>query len=91
MLRYFHSGFPLLLSQFPESPQFRPPAWFCVSAGVLVLLFQFLLFHGESEFNKYQKYIREEKKGLPACTIEDICRVFVSFMLLLHCQYIKIA
>ena len=40
-------GFPAILAQFPETPQFRAAGWFCVAAGVTVLLLQLALFHGE--------------------------------------------
>ena len=44
-------GFPAILAQFPETPQFRPVGWFCVAAGVALLLLQLLLFHGECAWN----------------------------------------
>ena len=42
-----NAGFPAILAQFPETPQFRTAGWFCVAAGVTVLLLQLALFHGE--------------------------------------------
>ncbi|CAI8044642.1 hypothetical protein GBAR_LOCUS24744 [Geodia barretti] len=40
-------GFPLILAQFPNTPQFRTAGWFCMASGVALLLMQLLLFHGE--------------------------------------------
>jgi MFS family permease len=55
-------GFPLILAQFPNTPQFRTAGWFCMASGVALLLMQLLLFHGECawkcpdiNFIRYQK------------------------------------
>ena len=47
IINYFNTGFPLIMAQFPSSPQFRTAGWFCVATGVAILLLQLLMFHGE--------------------------------------------
>ena len=78
------AGFPAILAQFPETPQFRSAGWFCVAAGVAVLLLQLALFHGECTWNcsseaihkKYMREIPPFEKGTP-CQIK-FCKIFVS-------------
>ena len=73
------TGFPVILAQFPKTPQFRPPAWFCVAVGVALLLLQLALFHGESAWH-CQKIQHQIKKPLLKREQKHatVCQVVVS-------------
>ena len=77
------AGFPAILAQFPGTPQFRPAGWFCVAAGVAVLLLQLALFHGECAWHCRKPTRSKCPKEL--CVIEEdrpwsnyVCKIFVS-------------
>ena len=75
-------GFPAILAQFPETPQFRPAGWFCVAAGVALLLLQLLLFHGECAWNcctatKAKKITKKLSTKDTPCQVQ-ICKILVS-------------
>ena len=74
-------GFAVILAQFPNTPQFRPPAWFCVAVGVSLLQLQFFLFHGESTWHcskDYHKKIQSKMKRHVSKKHVTFCQVFVS-------------
>ena len=77
MVLFLSVGFPILLSQFPNIPQFRPAGWFCASAGAVVLILQFRLFHGESEW-KYGESKSNHKSQRIKFTKKGCCKVIVS-------------
>ena len=77
-------GFPAILAQFPETPQFRSAGWFCVAAGVAVLLLQLALFHGECTWHcSSEATHKEDMKEMPSFEKGKpwhikFCMVFVS-------------
>ena len=84
-----YAGFPTILAQFPNTPQFRPAGWFCVAFGVVLLL-----FHGEHSWHvrricthcfKMKPSFKKEKDK----RYKDLCcQIFVSMTL---CVFIHVA
>ena len=83
---FFNTGFPVILAQFPDTPQFRPAGWFCVAFGVALLLLQLVIFHGECSWYGIQSKC---DKKLSSFEIKEmkwrslICQVFVSILILI--------
>jgi hypothetical protein len=60
------AGFPIILAQFPETPQFRTAGWFCLAVGVVLLVLLLVLFHGECAWQPYTR-LRYPRR-FPPCT-----------------------
>ena len=78
-----------MLAQFPDSPQFRPPGWYCVAVGVALLLLLLVLFRGECEWHHRHAHTAKGNDGLwkelqsfvkrkDVKRTEHICIIFVS-------------
>ena len=85
VITYHHdTGFPAILAQFPETPQFRPAGWFCVAAGVTLLLLQLLLFHGECAWHCSKPIKKDLLRQLGTFTNHSwkkkLCVIFVSII-----------